>query len=242
MGDTTATKAVLAQARGNVQKDTLDAEVLLRDENRLIHMSAAKVFITRLGKHAVPTLEQLLGHTFVGVRQLAAKSLLRETEAFSSLKRVLSSGNSAARVMSAASLVQLGEKARPTLEELTMSADAELQSTAIQALGDMGDEAAIPALLRTLLNGDYRACVAATAALGKLGEAGLAVLDRALIVDYWAVQEELLTVLEASGEMAVPLLTQMLAAPSIPVCVRAIEILGKLGAAAAPAAATLAGL
>lgn len=122
-----------------------------------------------------------------------------------------------------------------------MSVDADLQLTAIQALGDMGDEAAIPTLVRSLFDKDYRASVAATTALGKHGEAGLAVLDRALRVDDWAVQEELLTVVEASGEMAVPLLMQMLSASRIAVCVRAIEILGKLGAAAAPAAPTLAG-
>lgn len=196
-----------------------------------VHAEAATA-IGKMGKDGVPVLGRLLRHWDRGVCQSSADAIADVSDdAVSILMSAARDTTCVWRPTVTTALGQLGSDARCGLEQLARSSDASIGAAATSALGEIGSAASIPVLEELLLHGDWDVRVAATEALGMMGIASVATLAQAIKIEYWAVHDMLLRVLEEMGPTALPLLESTMLGPDLDLQlrVRCVDTLGKMG-------------
>lgn len=157
------------------------------DSDAVTTVTNACLALGRLwAESAVPLLVRKLKSSDSRLRHAAAEALgrIRSAEAFEPLVVALHEGNPAA----ASALANFGTKA--ALDVLTAALDRGLgkvdTTSIVEALGDIGDEAALEPLARALKSGPQNVTIAAANSIGKIGsEAGTGLLLEALSGTDW---------------------------------------------------------
>jgi len=166
-----------AQALGKIADPQAIPGLLqaLSDKDSQVQVLAAHALGKIAHPQAVPALVKALSDRYSGVRETAAQALgeIGDAQAVPALVRALDDNNSYVRKFAAQALVKIGKPAIPALLQALDDGNWRdrnwcVRETAAQALGEIGDAQAVPALLQAL--SDKRTYVrgAAAQALGKI--------------------------------------------------------------------------
>lgn len=201
-------RSTVVSAFGEAGESAADAVPVLvdavKDSNKACRNKAVQSIVS-IGAPVLPVLGELLEHSNDVVSETAAVALGR-----------------------------FGPHALPALERAMTSANPRVRRMAAGALGMTKETMSTVVLHRALDDVDWGVCVAAADALGQLGDVALHALERALCIDYWAMHDRLVEILEPLGRAAIPLLRRMIRECGEPTRIQAVDALGRVVAADEP--------
>jgi len=203
---------------------------------------------------AVPVLFDRLGECSTDHIPVVAKALhnIGDETVVPTLLDHLKSGDESMRCRAALALGVIGDQRvfEPLMTLLLKDKSEVVRSSAAKALGEFGDEWAVPGLVKALRDGEENVRWDAAKALGKIGEAAVPALIEALKDRNWEVRHDASQILvnrliwdgehwrgeyspvnlpKIAGKAAVPTLIKALKDEQWTVCVNAAKILGEIG-------------